>query len=33
VTVSYTGMSRSTIRNGLITTWREYWNAGDLQMD
>jgi limonene-1,2-epoxide hydrolase len=33
VAVSYTGMSRSTIRNGLITEWREYWNAGDLQMD
>lgn len=33
VTVSYTGMSRSTIRNGLITEWREYWNAGEMQMD
>lgn len=33
VTVSYTGMSRSVIRNGLITEWREYWNAGELQMD
>ncbi len=33
VTVSYTGMSRSIIRDGLITEWREYWNAGELQMD
>jgi ketosteroid isomerase-like protein len=33
VTVSYTGMSRSTIRNGLITEWSEYWNAGEMQMD
>ncbi len=32
-TVSYTGMSRSTIRNGLITEWREYWNAGEMQLD
>jgi len=30
--VSYSGMSRARIRNGLITEWREYWNAGDMQM-
>jgi ketosteroid isomerase-like protein len=32
-TVSYTGMSRSTIRDGFITEWREYWNAGEMQLD
>lgn len=31
-TVSYSGMSRARIRNGLITEWREYWNAGDMQL-
>jgi limonene-1,2-epoxide hydrolase len=31
-TVSYSGMSRCRIRNGLITEWREYWNAGDMVM-
>jgi uncharacterized protein (TIGR02246 family) len=30
--VSYTGMSRSTIRDGLINEWREYWNVGDMEM-
>jgi uncharacterized protein (TIGR02246 family) len=31
--VSYTGMSRSTIRDGLINEWREYWNVGDMEID
>jgi limonene-1,2-epoxide hydrolase len=31
-TVTYSGMSHCRIRNGLITEWREYWNAGDMQL-
>jgi ketosteroid isomerase-like protein len=30
--VSYSGMSRCRMRDGLITEWVEYWNAGDMQM-
>jgi ketosteroid isomerase-like protein len=30
--ISYSGMSSATIKDGLITEWREYWNAGDLKM-
>ena len=28
--ITWRGMSRCTIRDGLITEWREYWNPGDL---
>jgi hypothetical protein len=28
--VTWGGMSRCTIRHGLITHWREYWNPQDL---
>jgi hypothetical protein len=28
--ITWRGMSRCTIRNGLITEWREYWNPADL---
>ena len=27
---TYEGMSRATIRHGLITEWREYWNPADV---
>ena len=28
--ITWRGMSRCTIRDGLITHWREYWNPADL---
>jgi ketosteroid isomerase-like protein len=28
--ITWRGMSRCTIRDGLITEWREYWNPADL---
>ena len=28
--ITWHGMSRCTIRDGLITEWREYWNPADL---
>lgn len=29
-TISWYGMSRCTLREGLIADWREYWNPADL---
>jgi len=28
--ITWRGMSRCTLRDGLITEWREYWNPADL---
>ncbi|MGH7893994.1 MAG: nuclear transport factor 2 family protein [Candidatus Binatia bacterium] len=28
--ITWRGMSRCTMRDGLITHWREYWNPADL---
>ena len=28
--ITWRGMSRCTLRDGLITHWREYWNPADL---
>ena len=29
--IAWWGMSRSEVRGGLIHSWREYWNPGDLR--
>ena len=29
-TVTWRGMSRCTLRDGLIVSWREYWNPAEL---
>jgi ketosteroid isomerase-like protein len=28
--ITWRGMSRCTIRDGLIVAWREYWNPADV---